>query len=161
MQDQLNSIKYTSTIVPDDIRKNMLMKKVLVFVQAKEEHPELTKPQLCKMIRISDSSLKRIMKDLNMKSFYRHEVPVKFEVQKVESEIPKGIHSTPINMLNSEKANNIQSVKVKKKYKTGGKPMETKVQPTKSYDVKTDRERMNKELIDSASSFKQTIFSTN
>ncbi len=54
----------------------MLMKKVLVFVQAKEEHPELTKPQLCKMIGISDSSLKRIMKDLNMKSFYRHEVPV-------------------------------------------------------------------------------------
>ena len=49
MQDQLNSIKYTSTIVPDDIRKNMLMKKVLVFVQAKEEHPELTKTQLCKM----------------------------------------------------------------------------------------------------------------
>ena len=76
MQDQLNSIKYTNTIVPDDVRKNMLMKKVLVFVQAKEEHPELTKPQLCKMIGISDSSLKRIMKDLNMTSFYRHEVPV-------------------------------------------------------------------------------------
>ncbi len=76
MQDQLNSIRYTSTIVPDDIRKNMLMKKVLVFVQAKEEHPELTKPQLCKMIGISDSILKRIMKDLNMKSFYRHEVLV-------------------------------------------------------------------------------------
>jgi hypothetical protein len=76
MQDQLNSIKYTSTIVPDDIRKNMLMKKVLVFVQAKEEHPELTKPQLCKMIGISDSSIKCIMKDLNIKSFYRHEVPV-------------------------------------------------------------------------------------
>ena len=53
----------------------MLMKKVLVFVQAKE-HPELTKPQLCKMIGISDSSLKHIMKDLNIKSFYRHEVPV-------------------------------------------------------------------------------------
>ena len=51
------------------------MKKVLVFVQAKEEHPELSKPQLC-MIGISDSSLKRIKKDLSMKSFYRHEVPV-------------------------------------------------------------------------------------
>ena len=76
MQDQLNSIKYTSTIVPDDLRKNMLMKKVLVFVQAKEEHPELTKQHLCKMIGISDSSLKRIMKDLNMKSFYRHEMLV-------------------------------------------------------------------------------------
>ncbi len=76
MQDQFNSIKCMSKIMPDDIRKNMLMKKVLIFVQAKEDHPELTKPQLCKMIWISDSSLKRIMKDLNMKSFYRHEVPV-------------------------------------------------------------------------------------
>jgi hypothetical protein len=55
----------------------MLMKKILVFVQAKEEHPELTKPQLCKLIGISDSSLKRTMKDLNMKSFYHHEVHVK------------------------------------------------------------------------------------
>ncbi len=61
--------------MPDDIRKNMLMKKVLEFVEAKEENPELTKPQLSKMIRISDSSLKRIMKDLNMKSLFRHEVP--------------------------------------------------------------------------------------
>jgi hypothetical protein len=43
------------------------MKKVLMFVQAKEEHPELTKPQLGKMIGISDLSLKRIMKYLNMK----------------------------------------------------------------------------------------------
>jgi hypothetical protein len=54
----------------------MLMKKVLVFVQAKEEHPEFTKPQLCKMVGMSDSSLKPIMKDLNMKSFCRHEVLV-------------------------------------------------------------------------------------
>jgi hypothetical protein len=36
----------------------MLMKKVLVFVQAKEEHPELIKLRLCEMIGISDSSLK-------------------------------------------------------------------------------------------------------
>jgi hypothetical protein len=62
--------------VPDDIRKNILMKRILLFAQAKEEHPELTKLQLCKLIGISDSSLKRIMKDLNIKSFYRHEVPV-------------------------------------------------------------------------------------
>jgi hypothetical protein len=61
-------IKYTSTIASDHIRKNMLMKKVLVFAQSKEEHPELTKLQLCKMIQISDSSLKRIMKELIFRS---------------------------------------------------------------------------------------------
>jgi hypothetical protein len=41
LQDQLNSIKYTRSIIPDDIRKYILIKKDLVFVQAKEEHPEL------------------------------------------------------------------------------------------------------------------------
>jgi hypothetical protein len=95
MQDQLNSIKYTSTIVPDDTRKNMLIKKILAFVQVKEEYPALTKPQLCKMIGISDSRVKRIMKDLNMKSlnmkslnmksFFRHEVPVN---RKKKTDIP-------------------------------------------------------------------------
>jgi hypothetical protein len=68
------------------------MKKVLVFVQAKEEHPELTKPQLCNVKRISDSSLKLIMKDLNMKSFYRHEVPVNRKTDlTVTKKINKGI----------------------------------------------------------------------
>jgi hypothetical protein len=41
LQDQLNSTKYTRTIIPDNIRKYMLMKKDLVFVQAKEEYPKL------------------------------------------------------------------------------------------------------------------------
>jgi hypothetical protein len=34
-----------------------------VFVQTKEEHPELTKPLFCKIIGISGSSLKRNMKN--------------------------------------------------------------------------------------------------
>ena len=36
----------------------MLMKKISAFVEAKEEHPQLTKPQLCKIIGILDSSHK-------------------------------------------------------------------------------------------------------
>ncbi len=68
----------------------MLMKEVLVFAQAKEEHPELTKPQLCKMIGLSDSSLKRIMKDLNMKCFYRHEIPIKRK--KIDLKVLRSYH---------------------------------------------------------------------
>ena len=60
MRDELNSRKNKSTIVTDDIRKNMLI-KVLVFVQAKEEHSQLTKPQLCEMIGISDLNLEPII----------------------------------------------------------------------------------------------------
>ena len=44
--------------------------KVSVFVEVKEEHHQLTKPQLCKIIGILDSSLISIMKDPNMNSFY-------------------------------------------------------------------------------------------
>jgi hypothetical protein len=56
------------------------MKTVLKFAEELEKDPKddngkrLTKSQICKKIGISDSSLKRYMKDLNMKSFYRHDV---------------------------------------------------------------------------------------
>ncbi len=63
------------------------MKQVLLFVQAKEEQPELTKPQLWKMIRISDSSLKRIMKDLNVKRFYRHDVVVMLKQVQIKYQV--------------------------------------------------------------------------
>lgn len=122
MQEQLNSIKYTSTIVPDDIRKNMLMKKVLVFVQAKEEHPELTKPQICKMIGISDSSLKRIMKDLNMKSFYRHDVPVnkKYTSLTVNKKSPKD--GNVFNEGSKKLQAKLESAKAKSPSKGGAAP---------------------------------------
>ncbi len=48
MQSLLYSIKYTNSIEPEDIRKNLKMKKVLQFVQALEENPILTKSQICK-----------------------------------------------------------------------------------------------------------------
>ncbi len=75
MQDQSNSKVYEHNSTRWYKEKHV-NEKGFIIVQAKEEHPELTKPQLWKMIGISDSSFKRIMKDLNMKSFYRHEVPV-------------------------------------------------------------------------------------
>jgi hypothetical protein len=45
-------------------------------MKAKREHPDYNKKQLCALIGVTDSSLKRIMKDLDIKSFYRHEIPV-------------------------------------------------------------------------------------
>jgi hypothetical protein len=48
MQSLLNSIKYTYSIEPQNIRKNLKMKNVLQFVQALEENPSLTKNPICK-----------------------------------------------------------------------------------------------------------------
>ncbi len=49
---------------------------VIKFMQAKKEHPDYNKNQLCSSIGVSDSYLKRVMKDLDIKSFYRHDIPI-------------------------------------------------------------------------------------
>ena len=50
---------------------------VLRFLQAKRENPNLTKRQICKSINLSESTLRRNQIDLNIKSFYRHQIPSK------------------------------------------------------------------------------------
>ena len=45
-------------------------------MQAKIEHSDYNKNQLCALIGVSDSYLKRVMKDLDIKSFYRHDIPI-------------------------------------------------------------------------------------
>ena len=69
-------IKSISTIEPDNIRKYDRMDVVIKFMQGKKEHPDYKKNQLCALIKVSDSYLKRVMKDLDIKSFYRHDIPV-------------------------------------------------------------------------------------
>jgi hypothetical protein len=72
----LKDIKTLSTIQPEHIRKYDRMDIVIKFMQAKKEHPDYKKNQLCSLIGVSDSYLKRVMKDLDIKSFYRHDIPV-------------------------------------------------------------------------------------
>jgi hypothetical protein len=72
----LKAIKTLSSIQPEHIRKYDRMDVVVKFMQAKKEHPDYNKNQLCSSIRVSDSYLKRVMKDLDIKSFYRHDIPV-------------------------------------------------------------------------------------
>ncbi len=93
------------------------------------------------------------MKDLNIISFYTNKKK-KNESDNKQSEIKR---------------------KVIKQHKVGGKPMETNVKlskcvennrklvkaPIDNYDIKKDRGRMNKKLIEAAPTFKQTGFTTN
>ncbi len=72
----LKDIKALSTIQPEHIRKYDRMDVVVKFMQAKKEHPDYNKNQLCALIGVSHSYLKRIMKDLDIKSFYRHDIPI-------------------------------------------------------------------------------------
>ena len=63
----LKDIKTLSTIQPEHIRKYDRMDVVIKFMQAKKEHPDYNENQLCALIGVSDSYLKRVMKDLDIK----------------------------------------------------------------------------------------------
>jgi hypothetical protein len=94
----LKDIKTLSSIQPEHIRKYDRMDIVIKFMQAKKEHPDYKKNQLCALIGVSDSYLKRVMKDLDIKSFYRHDIPInKKNNMKVNKNIDEKIEDTSDN----------------------------------------------------------------
>jgi len=96
--DNLLRVKDLKDITVDDLSNNFKMEYIAKFQNAyKEDLLNLTmiktktnkkvrktKQQLCKEIGISDTTLKRYMKDLGMKSFYRHSHTNKVKRKKVK-----------------------------------------------------------------------------
>ena len=79
--DNLLKIKNVKSITVDDLSKNYKIEYIAKFQNAYKEDllsstdKRKTKQQICKENGISDTTLKRYMKDLGMKSFYRHNYP--------------------------------------------------------------------------------------
>ena len=92
------NIKTLSTIQPDHIRKYDRMDVVVRFMKAKAEDPEYKKNQLCALIGVSNSYLKRVMKDLDIKSFYRHDIPVNKKRVKKEKSVTHDLKDQPENV---------------------------------------------------------------
>lgn len=70
--DSLNTIVYRKDkhITPDEYLYDFKMEYITKFRKAHLEEPMIKKRPLCKKIGLSESTLNRFMKDLNMKSFY-------------------------------------------------------------------------------------------
>src|SRR5215469_10505918 len=83
----LEQIKTLSSILADQIRRYDRMEVVVKFMQAKKEHPDYRKNQLCALVGVSDSYIKKVMKDLDIKSFYRHDIPVNIKKKKKPQEL--------------------------------------------------------------------------
>lgn len=79
--DNLLKIKNVKSITVDDLSKNYKIEYIAKFQNAYKEdllsstYKRKTKHQICKENGISETTLKRYMKDLGMKSFYRHNYP--------------------------------------------------------------------------------------
>ena len=79
----VKKVKSCTTINSDDVRNYHKLSKILEFLKTKQECPNLRKSQICKKLNISESTLRRHMLDLNMSSFYRHDVPANKPKKKV------------------------------------------------------------------------------
>ncbi len=64
--------KYINNITVDDLRKNHKVEYNHKFQQALINNPGKSKQVVCDIAGVSNNTLTRYMKDLDMKSFYRH-----------------------------------------------------------------------------------------
>jgi predicted kinase len=75
--DILIKVKNLKNLTVDDLTKEYKMEYVAKFIDVYKNNltskNKKTKKQLCKTNDISDFTLKRFMKDLGMKSFYRQD----------------------------------------------------------------------------------------
>jgi hypothetical protein len=121
--DNLLKIKNVKSITVDDLSKNYKIEYISKFQNAyKEDLLNLTKidpkdkskkvrktqQELCKEIGISVTTLKRYMKDLGMKSFYRH------------------AHTNNVKRNNIKKENEEQDIEVTEKKKSKPKKVKNK-----------------------------------
>jgi len=65
--------KYINDITVDDLRKNHKIEYIHKFQQALINNPGKSKQVICDIAGVSNNTLTRYMKDLGMKSFYRHD----------------------------------------------------------------------------------------
>ncbi|SRR6266487_1165388 len=69
--------KYINDITVDDLRKNHKVEYIHKFQQALINNPGKSKQVVCDIAGVSNNTLSRYMKDLGMKSFYRHDHKIK------------------------------------------------------------------------------------
>jgi hypothetical protein len=132
MSQLLQSIAVTGNIDANLINRNFKLEKLAKFNEMKLEHPKMKQVDICRLIGTSDSTLKRIRKDLNVSSPYRFDIKEKHTVnlsnneilllsKKLEEEEDSILKQEKLNVLNEyiankeKKAKQLQEMKDSKK----------------------------------------------
>lgn len=106
----LNELKLLSELNPENINKAYKTNIIFKFMNIKAEQPNLTQEQICKKLGISSSTIKRIRQDLNIKSPYRYDVPLKHS-----STTPKKQATVPSSNSKDTKKSKPDKKKIKEK----------------------------------------------
>ena len=80
------SINKFASMDPNNIGRMLKLEKIRQFMELKHENPSFTQEQLCGMMNISSSAMKRIRNDVGCSSIYKYNVPLKKYTKKIPTE---------------------------------------------------------------------------
>jgi transcriptional regulator with XRE-family HTH domain len=112
----LNKLKLLSEITPEKISNAYKTNLIIKFMNIKLEQPNLSQNQICSKLGISSSTIKRIRQDLNVKSPYRYDIPLKTKKSK-KVEITKDTEP----LKEKKQTNKLKVKKIKEKTGNGSK----------------------------------------
>src|SRR3981189_2931863 len=127
MSYNLDDVMRRADMDPNDIIKHGKLLQMLKYQQAKELNPNLNQEQICGLIGTSKSKVYRNRIDLNMDSFHRYKVPVKYRAKpkpKSDSEDPN--LEDPNSDRESQKSSKKSSKKSRSKSKNNSRESEEK-----------------------------------
>ena len=110
----LNELKLLSKINPENINNAYKTNLIIKFMNIKIEQPDLSQDQIFGKIGISSSTIKRIKQDLNVKSPYRYDIPLKSKKSKKMEPSKEIKEITNRNEETFTQANKVNKPKVKK-----------------------------------------------
>ena len=73
-EDKLIKYQQLESFNPDIITKMKKLQLVAKFADLKESQPNLTQKQICSKLNTSETSIRRIRQDLNMKTPYKYDI---------------------------------------------------------------------------------------
>ena len=83
---------------PDLISRQYKLSQIARFMEAKEANPTLKQKELARLLDVSESTIKRTRKDLNMKSPYRYDISLPKKTSKPDTKAT----STDLNKNNKK-----------------------------------------------------------
>jgi hypothetical protein len=149
----LQAIAQTATLDPNLLNKHFKLEQVARFNELRLANPRLKQNEIAHLMGTSDSTLKRIRKDLGLGSAYRYDIPVFTSKKKINEEDKVKEENPKKTRGRKKKSETIQLTNNRNRSKTPNKkddyggteelPRETYVNDDESEDIEEILKQVN------------------
>src|SRR5438093_8568239 len=105
MIELIEKFQKCSTLDLNDVERYYKVNKYVKFMEAKHNNPSLKQKRICERIGTSDSTIKRIRKDLNITSPYRSTTTHKARSNTIALETNPVLYENNLKLIDNRKKN--------------------------------------------------------